>query len=82
MGADQHPFQETMRIGVEVILILERTRLALIAVDGHQTGARLAAHRSPFAACRESGTTEAAQPAIIQCLENRFDAEFAGTQTF
>src|SRR5882672_10809549 len=41
--ADQHPFQEPVRVALEVVAILERPGLALVDVDGHQPRRRLAA---------------------------------------
>ena len=50
-----------MRIGFEIIAVLERAGLALVAIDRHQPRARLAQHRAPFAPGRKAGAAEAAQ---------------------
>src|SRR6266478_3782903 len=36
VGADQSPLQKAMRIGFEIVAVLEGTGLALIAIDRHQ----------------------------------------------
>ena len=54
MGADQHAFEEAVGIGVEVVAVLEGAGLALVAIDGHEAGAGLAADGAPFAAGRGS----------------------------
>ncbi len=50
-----------MRIGFEIIAILEGAGLALVAIDRHQPRPGLAEHRAPFASGRKAGAAEAAQ---------------------
>ena len=66
MRADQHALQEAVRIGFEVIAVLERAGLALVAVDRHQPWARLAQHRAPFAPRRKASAAKAAQARIVE----------------
>ncbi len=80
MGADQHALEEAVRIGVEVELILEGTRFALVAVDRHQPRARLAAHGAPLAPRREAGAAEAAQAAVVEHLQHVVDGQVAAAQ--
>jgi hypothetical protein len=51
---DQHPLEESMRVALEIVTILERARLALVDVDRHQPRLRLAADDLPLAADRET----------------------------
>jgi hypothetical protein len=59
-GGDQRPFEHLMRIALEIVAVLEGPWLALVAVDGHETGAGIAADDLPFAPGRESCATEPA----------------------
>ena len=60
-GGDQHAFEESMRIALQIGAILESARLAFVNVDRHHFGAGLGAHDAPFAAGRKARTTQAAQ---------------------
>src|SRR5579863_4505089 len=80
MGADQRTLEKAMRIGLEIITVLERSGFALIAVDGHQPGAWLAQHRAPFAPRREARAAEAAQGSMVERLEQIFPFQFTRTQ--
>ena len=80
MRADQHALDEAMWIGFEIIAILERSRLALVAVDRHQSRAGLAKHRAPLSPRRKTRTTEAAQAGVVERLQEVFFRQFAGAQ--
>src|ERR1700736_1430068 len=43
-GADQHALEHAMRIGLEIVAVLEGAGLALVGVDRHQPRALLLAH--------------------------------------
>src|ERR1700684_480046 len=58
MRADQHAFEKTVRISFEIVAVLERAGLALVAIDRHQPRAGLAQHRTPFPARRKASTAE------------------------
>ena len=60
MRADQHAFEEAMRIGIEIEAILERAGLALVAIDAISRGPG-----SPSTArhLRPVGKARAAEPA-------------------
>ena len=62
-----------MRIGLEIVPILEGAGLALVGVDGHETRSRLGAHEAPLAPGRESGAAEAAQIGILERLDDVLD---------
>ena len=80
MRADQHALDEAMRIGFEIIAILERSRLALVAVDRHQPRPGLAKHRAPLSPRRKTRTTEAAQAGVVERLQEIFFRQLAGAQ--
>ena len=77
-GADQHALEEGMRIALEEVAILEGADLALVAVDGHHARFRRRSDEAPFAARREAGAAEAAQPAVVQRLHHLLDGDVAG----
>ncbi len=56
---DQHAFEEAMRVALEVMPVLERSRLAFVDVDGHQPRRGLGAHDAPLAAGGKAGAAEA-----------------------
>ena len=66
MRADQHSFQETVRITLQIITILEGAGLALVAIDRHQSRAGFTEHRTPFAAGRESSAPESTQGRVVE----------------
>ncbi len=72
-GADQHAFEEAMRVGLEIMAVLERAGLALVAVDRHQARAGLGTDEAPFAAGREAGAAEAADAGILERLDDAVD---------
>ena len=74
---DQHPFEEPMRVALEVIPILERTGLTLVDVDRHQSRRRFGAHDLPFAAGRKSRTAQTPQRRTFQLGDDRVDAALA-----
>jgi hypothetical protein len=55
-----------MRIALEIVPVLERTRLALINIDRHHPRPFFAAHDAPFAPRRETG---AAQTEAVRLYE-------------
>src|ERR1700754_4101378 len=82
MSADQHPFNETMRISFEVPAVLERARLALVAIDRHQPRAGLAERRAPFAPGGETGAAETAQRRVVERLQQILFRQLTGAQAF
>ena len=58
---NQHAFEKSVRITLEIGPVLEGARLALVDIDGHQPWAGLFAHDSPFATGRETRAAQAAQ---------------------
>src|SRR5829696_9000127 len=76
--ADQHSFEEAVRIGLEVVAVLEGAGLALVGVDGHQARTGFRAHEAPLAPGREPGPAESAQARIFQGLEDVLDRAHAG----
>ncbi len=81
MGADQHPFEEAMRIAFEIPAILERSGLAFVAIDRHQPRAGLAEHRAPLSPRGKARAAETAQGCIIQRLQEIVPGQFTGAQT-
>ena len=77
-GGDQHAFDEAMRIELEIVAVLERAGLALVAVDRHQARRRLRAHQRPFAAGRKAGAAEAAQAGVAHDLDHVVARALAG----
>ncbi len=69
-GGDQHALDEAVRIALQVVAVLEGAGLALVAVDREQPRRRLGAHQRPFAAGREAGAAEAAQPGVAHRLDD------------
>src|ERR1700730_2944090 len=60
-GRDERAFEKTMRIALQVVAVLERTRLALIDVDRHQTRSGFGRHDLPFAAGWKASTAQATE---------------------
>jgi len=54
LGGEQHAFQETLRITLEVPAVLERARLTLVDIDRHQARLGLGGDALPLAADREA----------------------------
>ena len=54
-----------MRIALEVVAILERSRLAFVDVDRHQPRRRLGANDLPFAPGGKTGATQAPQAGLV-----------------
>ena len=66
---DHDPFQELMRIVLHQDAIVERARLALVAVHAEVKGARMVlGQEGPFDARRKAGAAAAAQPRILDHL--------------
>ncbi|MGC0323523.1 hypothetical protein ABIG06_004152 [Bradyrhizobium sp. USDA 326] len=80
MRPDQHALDETVRIGFQIVAVLERAGLALVAIDRHQPRPGLAEHRAPFAPGGEAGAAEAAQRGVVECLQQIFLWQLAGAQ--
>ena len=80
MRADQHALDEAMRIGLEIVTILERSGLALIAIDRHQPWTGLAQHRAPLSSGGKARTAKAPQGRIVERLEQFFLGQSAGAQ--
>ena len=77
---DQRPLQEPMRIGVQVVPVLERPRLPLVAIDRHHPRTLLRPDRPPLPPGRKPGAPQPPQPAIIQRLQHRLDRQFPRPQ--
>ena len=80
MRADQHALEKAMRIGFEIIAVLEGAGLALVAIDRHQPRPGLAEHRAPFASRRKTGAAEPAQRGVVERLQQIFLRQFARAQ--
>src|SRR6185312_2430119 len=78
--SNQSPFEETVNVAKQIEAILERAGLALVTIDGHQPGTRLAQHCPPFAAGGKAGAAESAQAGVVQNLQNVFLADSPRTQ--
>ncbi len=63
-SCDQHAIDETVRIALEIVAVLERAGLPFVAIHGEQARRGLGAHQRPFAASRKAGTTETAQAGV------------------
>ena len=61
-GGDQHPFEEPVGVGLQVVAVLERAGLALVGVDGHQPGAGLLPDQPPLLPRAEPRAAEPAEP--------------------
>ena len=57
---DQHALDETVRVAFEIVTVLERAGLALVAIDRKQPRRRFGAHQRPFPAGRKAGAAKAA----------------------
>ena len=57
-GRDQRAFEHAVGFSLEIEAVFEGAGLALVAVDGHQSGARIAANDLPFAPGRETGPAQ------------------------
>ncbi len=79
MRRDQRAFEHAVRIALQVIAVLERARLALIAVDRHQARSGIRANKLPFLSRRKARAAETAQSGIGQHLRKCLEAERAGT---
>ena len=82
---DQHALDEAVRVLLEIIAVLERARLAFVAIDREQARRRFGAHQRPFAPGRKAGAAEAAQAGIADRLDNvvaRALAADAGLEQF
>ena len=75
---DDHAFEETVRIALEVGAILEGARLPFVDVDGHHFRARLGTHNAPFAPGRETRTAEPAQARMLHFGDQRLGVVAAG----
>jgi hypothetical protein len=82
VGADQHALNEAVRIRFEIISILERAGLALVAIDRHQPWPGLAQHRAPFAPRGKTGAAETAQGRVVEDFKQILFRQFAGAQPF
>jgi hypothetical protein len=52
--ADQHALEETVRVLLEIVPVLEGAGLALVGVHRHEARSRLGAHEAPLAARGEA----------------------------
>ena len=74
---DQHAFDETMRIALEVITVFEGARFALVDIHRHQSRCHFAPHDAPFAPGRKARAAETTQAGIFHFRERGFDVAFA-----
>ena len=58
---DEHPFEETVGVGLQVDTVLERAGLALVGVDGHQAGLRALPDHLPLLRRAEPRPAEPAE---------------------
>ena len=67
-GRQQHAGQHAMGLALQVVAVLERSRLPFVGVDHHQPGGRLLAHQPPL-----HGRAEACppHPAELGLLDGR-----------
>ncbi len=78
---DHHAFEKAVRIALEVIAVLERSRLALVDIDGHQARRAFAAQNAPLAAGRKTRAAEPAQAGGFHRFQDVFGIALA-RQTF
>src|SRR6266550_2991930 len=76
--SEQRAFDETVRIQAEIMAILERAGLALVALHRHQPRRRLLAHQRPLPSRGKSRATEAAQIRIADDLDDVVARALAG----
>src|SRR5215470_12283289 len=69
-GSDQHPFEEAMRITLEVPAVLEGARLTFVDVHRHQARLGFSGDDAPLASGGESGAAQAAQRRVLQDLRD------------
>src|SRR5688572_27184194 len=74
---DEHPFDEAMRVALEVVAVLERAGLALVDVHRHEPWSRLGAHDAPLAPRGEAGAAQAAQARVFHGLDDGLDVALA-----
>src|SRR5205814_211944 len=77
-GSNQHAFEKTMRVALEIPAILEGAGLAFVDVDRHDARLGLGGDEAPFATGRESGAAEAAQARILHDLGEVFPLVLTG----
>src|SRR3981081_4592293 len=80
MRADQHALEKAMWIGLEIVTILERSGLALVAIDSHQPRPGLAEHRAPLSSRGKACAAETAQAGVVERLQKIFLRQLAGAQ--
>src|SRR5579871_3631230 len=73
---DQRALEKTVRIPLQIVTVLEGSRLPFVDIDRHQARRRLGRYQPPFAAGGKSRTTESAQSRILHHLDN-FSSFFA-----
>ncbi len=66
---DQHPFEKSMRVALEIGAILERAGLAFVDVDRHEARRGLVAHDAPLAPGRKARAAQSPQPRVFQRLD-------------
>ena len=70
-GGDQHALEKIVRLALQIVAVLERAGLPLVAIDRHQPRPRLGTHQAPLASGWKAGATEAAQAAVRERLNDR-----------
>ena len=76
-GREQHPLDHPVRVGFEVVPVLEGSGLTFVGIDRHQARFWIAAHDRPLAPGRKSGPAETAQSRIVQKRDYVFGLAFA-----
>src|SRR5439155_1870470 len=63
---NQHAFEKSVRIALEVIAVLERSGFAFVDVDREKPRRRRGAHDLPFAPRWKTGAAQAAQRRVLE----------------
>ena len=72
-GRDQHAFQKKMRCPFEIEAVLERSRFALVAINGKVAWTRFSPDKAPLPPGREARAAEAANTGIHEGLLDVFE---------
>ena len=75
---DQHAFDESMRIALKKVAILEGARLAFVDIHRHQAWRLLSAHNAPLASGGKTRAAETTKAGVFHLFDGRFGVAFAG----
>ena len=64
--SDEHTFEKTMRVRLQIVAILEGAGFTLVRIDRQQAGTRITAHDPPLTA---GGKSSAPHPAQLSAVE-------------